>query len=173
MLKIGSRFLNVFLFWIYRMKSGKEINNIYLKPTCCHFAYVPAESASWNNFNLSRLGEFQSRVTSMKHVNVMLCGAGITCSSQLTLQCSGNVVTTLVPMLSQCRSQCCGNVHLQILLNVQAMLCHVVTTLADETTLRQCFVNVVEKSLSTLGTQHSHNIHTTLPECCLNVGPQH
>ena len=33
-------------------------------------------------------------------------------SSQLTIQCCGNVVTTLVPTLSQCRTQCCGDIHL-------------------------------------------------------------
>ena len=48
--------------------------------------------------------------------------------SQLMLQRCGNVVTTLVPTLSQRQSHCYSNVDLWILLNAPATLCGCQTT---------------------------------------------
>ena len=42
-----------------------------------------------------------------------------------------------------------------------------------ETAFKQHWLNVVVTSLPDLAEQHWDNVHTTLPECCFNVAPQH
>ena len=89
----------------------------------------------------------------------------------------GNIVTALAPTLSQYWSQCCGNVHLWILLNVPTMLCW----LRDNNVCIHC-TNVVFwpksqlfNNIVTMLAEVSEcwdNVQATLCECYGNITRQ-